>query len=61
MVRNTATPPGARAPKNNSNSPPSDGDALRRRYSVIARIGAEPVPVQIIAFVLLCYALLCDF
>ena len=37
-----------RAPKNSISSPPSLSAARRRRRSVMARIGAEPVPVQII-------------
>jgi hypothetical protein len=38
-----------RAPKNSSSLPPSNLPLLRRRrrHSVIARIGALPVPVQI--------------
>ena len=37
-----------RAPKNSISLPPSNLPRSRRRYSVIARIGALPVPVQII-------------
>ncbi|MNT72143.1 hypothetical protein D3C72_2107140 [compost metagenome] len=39
-----------RAPKNSISLPPSNLPALRkrRRHSVMARIGALPVPVQII-------------
>ncbi len=36
----------ARAPKNSISLPPSLSAIRRRRRSVIARIGAEPVPVQ---------------
>ena len=44
-----------RAPKNSISLPPSNLPVLRRRrrHSVIARIGALPVPVQIIT--------MCDF
>ncbi len=40
---------GVRAPKNSISSPPSLSAMRRRRRSVIARIGAEPVPVQTIS------------
>ena len=40
---------GARAPKNSIRLPPSLSAMRRRRRSVIARIGAEPVPVQIMS------------
>ena len=39
----------ARAPKNSNPVPPSRSSMRRRRRSVIARIGAEPVPEQIIS------------
>ena len=44
-----------RAPKNSISLPPSNLPDLRRRrrHSVIARIGALPVPVQIITIALL--------